>query len=82
MGNPNKEVKPTRYIIQVKGHLDSHWEHWFEGMKITRTDKGVTIFSGEVIDQSAVHGLFERIYGLNLTLLSVQIIDPHEENLQ
>jgi hypothetical protein len=47
-------------------------------MKITFTDEGVTILSGEVIDQSALHGLFEIIHDLNLTLLSVQKINSDE----
>lgn len=76
MGDAYKEEKTTRYVIRVKGHLEARWEHWFEEMKITFTDEGVTILSGEVIDQSALHGLFEKIHDLNLTLLSVQKIDP------
>lgn len=76
----NRKFKPTRYIIKVKGHLDSHWERWFEGMKISLTDHGETILSGEVMDQSALHGLLEAIHSLNLPLLSVQKIDPDDEN--
>ncbi len=79
MGTASREAKKTRYIIQVNGYLDSHWEHWFNGMKITLTDKGETILSGEVIDQSALHGLLEKIHCLNLTLLSVKKIDPDED---
>ena len=79
MGNNNSAVKPARYIIQVKGHLDSHWEHWFDGMKITPTDDGGTILSGGVVDQSELHGILETIHSLNLILLSVQRISPDEE---
>ncbi len=70
-----KRVKPSEYIIQVKGHLDSHWEQWIEGMKITRADNDVTILSGKVSDQSALLGLLEAIHNLNLTLLSVQKVE-------
>lgn len=72
MGNAKKEVKHARYTITIEGNLDTLWEHWFEGMKITPTAKGITIISGEVLDQSALHGLLEKIHNLNLTLLSVQ----------
>ncbi len=80
MGIKNSAVKPARYIIQVKGHLDSHWERWFDEMKITLADNGVTVLSGEVVDQSELHGILETIHSLNLILLSVQRISPDEEN--
>jgi hypothetical protein len=80
MGSADKEIKPIKYIIRVKNHLDSHWEHWFEGMTITHSDDGVTILSGDVVDQSALHGLLQKIRNLNLTLISVQKVDTDEEN--
>jgi len=79
MLSANKEVKPTQYIIRVKNHLDILWEHWFEGMKIQHTDDGLTILSGDVVDQSALHGLLEKIRSLNLTLLSVQKVELDQE---
>ncbi len=79
MVNANKGAEPTRYIIQVRGYLDAHWEHWFEGLNITLADNGVTILSGDVIDQSQLHGILEKIHSLNLSLISVQKIDPDIE---
>ena len=67
------------YEIKIKDHLDSHWEHWFEGMTIKHTAGGQTILSGEVVDQSALHGLLEKIRNLNLTLISVQKVDNDED---
>jgi hypothetical protein len=78
MGSAKREDQPTRYIIHVKSHLDSRWEGWFEGMTITHTDEGVTILSGDVVDQSALIGLLERIHNLNLSLLSFQKVDSKE----
>jgi hypothetical protein len=75
MRNAKKENQPTIYILQVKNHLDTHREYWFEGMTITHTDNGVTILTGEVIDQSALLGLLEKIHNLNLTLVSLQKVD-------
>ena len=79
MDNPKKVEKSSMYIIRIKNHLDSHWEKWFEGMTITNIDDGVTILSGEVVDQCALHGLLEKIRNLNLTLISVQKIDSEED---
>lgn len=78
MGNANKGLKLTTYMIRVKSHLDLHWESWFEGMTIKHTEDGHTILTGEIIDQSALYGLLEKIRNLNLTLISVQKIDMEE----
>ena len=75
MGSANQENQTTRYIIHVKNHLDSHWEHWFEGLTITHAEDGVMILSGDLVDQSALFGLLEKIYSLNLTLISFQNVD-------
>lgn len=75
MSNANKDIKPIKYMIRVKNHLDLHWEGWFEGMTIEHTEDGNTILTGEIIDQSALYGLLEKFRNLNLTLISVQQID-------
>jgi hypothetical protein len=75
MSGANQETKPNRYIIQVKNHLDSHWEQWFEGMTITHIDDGVTILSGDVLDQSALYGLLQKLHNLNLSLILVQRVN-------
>lgn len=72
MSNANQEIEPTTYIIKVKNHLDSNWERWFEGMTITHIDDGVTMLSGDVVDQSALYGLLEKLHNLNLSLILVQ----------
>jgi hypothetical protein len=37
----------------------------------------VTLLSGEVADQSALHGLLNRIRYLGIPLISVQLIGPN-----
>jgi hypothetical protein len=75
MGRTQKENQPSKYIIRVKNHLDTNWERWFEGMTIIHSNDGITILSGEVVDQAALHGLLEKIYNLNLALISFQLVD-------
>ncbi|MCP5095022.1 MAG: hypothetical protein GY943_05685 [Chloroflexi bacterium] len=31
------------YEIKIKGHVDSQWQEWFDGLTITLTDNGNTI---------------------------------------
>ena len=61
----------THYHIKIKGHLDAHWQNWFDGLTINLTDDGDTILSGVIVDQSALHGMFKKINNLGLTLISV-----------
>ena len=61
----------TVYHIKIKGHLDTSWQDWFDGLTITLTGDGNTVFSGVILDQAALHGVFKKIRNLGLTLISV-----------
>ena len=75
MTNPSKFHGPTNYRIRLKGHLSQKWSGWFEQMVIS-TEGSDTVLTGSVADQAALHGLLARIRDLNLTLLSVEYIEP------
>lgn len=62
---------PEYFEVKIKGHLDQGWSEWFSGLKLTYTEVDETLLSGPLPDQSALHGLLERIRDLNLTLISV-----------
>ena len=64
-------VRQEVYQIVVKGHLDSEWSDWFDGLTITLVDNGETILSGPVVDQSALHGVLIKIRDLGLPLLGL-----------
>ena len=65
----------AKYQLKVKGVFGSRWSDWFEGMKIESKD-GITILTGEVVDQAALHGLLVRVRDLGLTLISLTRIEP------
>jgi len=56
--------------IVIKGHLDKQWMSQFEGMNISY-EANSTILSGNLKDDSHLHGILEKIRDLNLTLISV-----------
>ena len=62
---------PEYFQIRIKEHLDQRWSEWFSGLKLTYTEVDETLLSGLLPDQSALHGLLERIRDLNLALISV-----------
>ncbi len=62
---------PDYYEIKVKGKLDPRWSDWFAELKLSYLEGDITLLSGNLPDQAALHGLFERIRDLNLALISV-----------
>jgi glycyl-tRNA synthetase alpha subunit len=76
MDTRKKEPHSPVYMVRIKNNITPGWEVWFDGMKITHTNQGETILTGELVDQSAVYGLLEKIHSLNLCLLSIQQVDP------
>ncbi len=69
---PADAPKPVPwYQIRLRGHLESRWAAWFDGMTLTRQGDGTTTLSGPVIDQAALHGLLQRARDAGLPLISV-----------
>ena len=64
-----------RYEIRVRGHLDPRWAGWFDGLNLTREPGGTTLIEGEGVDQSALHGLLQRLRDAGLPLLSVTHVE-------
>ncbi len=60
-----------QYRIIVRGRLDTGWSEWLGNLTISY-DTDFTILTGYVVDQSALHGILQRIRDMNLSLVSVQ----------
>ena len=76
---PDPEARasqPQVYEIRIVGHLGQQWTVWFEGLTVTQADNGVTLLTGPVVDQAALHGLLKKVRDLGITLLSVNRIAP------
>ena len=61
--------------ITVRGRVAAHWSRWLEdlqfsyGLSVDGDD--VTDLKGTLQDQSALQGVLNRIWNLNLTVLSI-----------
>ncbi|HYQ85038.1 MAG TPA: hypothetical protein VEP28_13665 [Rubrobacter sp.] len=64
------------YRIVVRAEIGERFAAAFEGMEV-KTAEGRTLITGEVIDQSHLHGILDRINALGLVLVSVQPV-PEE----
>ncbi len=74
-GNENRSILPAGttggiFEIQVKGHLDKSWSDWLGGLEMELLDNGEMVLSGHIRDQAELMGILNRLYSLNLTLLS------------
>ena len=69
-----------RYEIRIKGRLESRWAAWFDGMSLTNESDGTTTIHGPVADQSALHGLLQKVRDLGLPLVSVTQVEPDLPN--
>ena len=70
-----------RYEIRITGHLDAHWAAWFDGLAVTHEGGGTTVISGEIADQSALHGVLQRVRDLGLPLVSVMRIEADQPDM-
>jgi hypothetical protein len=66
------------YEIRVKGRVDSRWFQCYEGLDVTY-QAGDTILSGPIRDQSALHGVLERVRDLNLVLISLKRLEYRKD---
>jgi hypothetical protein len=67
----NRPPEPDQYVIRLRGRLPARWAAWFDGMTLTTEGDGTTVLSGPVVDQSALHGLLQRVQDVGLPLISV-----------
>jgi hypothetical protein len=62
------------YRIEVEGKLDERWSDWFSGLTVAvedgTGDLPVTTLLGS-IDQAGLRGILNKIWDLNLALISV-----------
>jgi hypothetical protein len=61
------------YKIVVKGELTERFAVAFADMNM-EANRGHTIISGQVVDQSHLYGILDRISGLGLQLVTVQAL--------
>lgn len=62
------------YTIIVDGPLDASWAEWLGGWQVTPApgrSRPATIVQGSVPDQAALRGILNRLWDLNLSIVSV-----------
>lgn len=75
MKDERNAAQYPRYHIRVIGMLDHGWTDWLDGFAMMAREDGLTLLTGEVQDQSALHGILSRLHSLGLTLQLVVRVD-------
>ena len=70
------------YEIHVKGHLDSSWSEWLDGLEVKLIENGETVIFGPVVDQSALMGVLNKLARMSLSIISLNEVNAknHKEN--
>jgi hypothetical protein len=66
-------TKPI-YQIRINSHIDETWINWFAPLVVVNEANGEATLTGELRDQAELHGLLDKIFNLNLTLVAVNRI--------
>ena len=65
----------TIYQIKIQGRLDEKWSDWFSEMTVSEMtvtfERNFTTLTGSVVDQAALRGILDKIWDLNLVLVSI-----------
>ena len=70
---------PATYRITVQGYLDSSWSDDFGGLavsnKIGKDGSPLTMLTGWLVDQAALFGILDGLYGLGFPLVAVECVE-------
>ncbi len=76
----SKQINQTNtYCIRVKERLDHHITDCFGDLTLTPLDDGKTLLVGPFVDQSALRGLLNQLWNLNITVISVDEIENENQ---
>jgi hypothetical protein len=70
-------AKEIVYQIKLEGELDARWSAWFNSLSVCVGEE-ITTLTGPVADQAALRGILNKIWDLNLTLVSVVRLEGTE----
>ena len=75
--------RPVVYEIIIRGQLKNKWTGWLAGdmaFQHTEGDSPDTSINIAVPDQAALRGVLNRIWDLNLSLISVNLVKERTDD--
>ena len=79
IGKEINHLQARYYQITVYGKVDQSWSEWLGGLSLTTVDGPgdipLTRLAGTLPDQGALRGVLNKLWDLNLTLLTIDCRD-------
>lgn len=66
--------------IRLAENVGFSWAEYFSSVSVEPNDRGETVITGLLVDQTALHSTLGRIRDLGLTLLEVKILHERPEH--
>ncbi|MBI9045607.1 MAG: hypothetical protein JEZ06_14050 [Anaerolineaceae bacterium] len=77
-------TQEKKHQIMIKGNIDPGWSEWLADFKVksSTNEEGETIslFSGKIEDQSALRGILNKLWDLNIEIISFQQLENEDSN--
>jgi len=77
--NPEIEAESQNYQIKLQGQLNERWSDWLGNVAFSYEGRSeglpATILTMTIADQAALRGILNRLWDLNLILLSITRLD-------
>lgn len=74
------EESSNYYQIYIQGYLGQNWTDSLQSFHIQHKGNGITILTGPVVDQSALRGLLDHLFDLDIVILSFRRLGFHPEH--
>jgi hypothetical protein len=58
--------------MRFKGYIYVNWTVWLSSICVSQREDGNTILIGAAVDQAALQGLLDYLFGLGIILLSLK----------
>ncbi|MBN2148284.1 MAG: hypothetical protein JW726_12925 [Anaerolineales bacterium] len=67
------------YRIKIEGRINPEWSAWLNGLAISLDSEQppVTLLSGMIVDQARLRGILNKLWDLNLGLISLERFEPY-----
>lgn len=79
----NQAILASAYQIEIEGRIDSSWSEWLggelRGGHPLPGGQARTVLQVHLEDQAALRGLLNRLWDLNLVVISVRRVDSAEK---
>ncbi len=73
------DEEKSYFQIYIQGHLNTEWSDWLDSFSIQHKENGISVLTGAIKDNAELHSLLDRLFDLNICILSLRRLGFHPE---